>query len=93
MSLLKGTGAIGVQAGPNLVVLSGDDEPLRAASITVAAPAGRVVVGDLVPGRSYSVTADGKTVQAQASSAGSLLVRELPLRQGQRIELSAAPPK
>ncbi len=89
LELLTATGAIAAQAGPNVVVLAAGEDPLGTASVTVAAPAGRVVVGDLLPGRSYSVTVGEKTVVAKASPAGSVLVRGLTLREGQKVELSA----
>jgi len=90
LTLVKSDGATAAQVGPNVVIFSANEAPLGSASITVAAPAGRVVVGDLVPGRSYSVTAGGKTIEAKASPAGALLVKGLSLRAGQTLELSAS---
>jgi len=90
IALLKGTGAIGVQIGPNVVLFSEDDGPLSSATVTVAAQTTRIVIGDLKPGAGYSVVAGKKTTAAVASSAGSLLVNDVRLAPGQSVQITSS---
>jgi hypothetical protein len=90
LALLKGTGGIGIQAGPNVVVFSQDGGALHSASLTVAAGTTRIVVGDLSVGRTYSVGIGDKTIAASASAAGSMLVKDVRLAPGGSIRIAPA---
>jgi hypothetical protein len=90
LELLKATGAVAAQVGPNVVVFAADDKPLRSASVTVAGETTRLVAGDLVPGRRYALEAGGTTHLEQASAAGSLLVSGLRLKAGSVVHIRPA---
>jgi hypothetical protein len=89
---LQATGAIAVQAGPNVVVFSGGDKPLAAAKVTVSADTARVVVGDLVPDGRCALTAGRQTRTATASRAGCALFTALRLEPGETLQLAASRP-
>ena len=60
LELLKCTGGVAAQVGPNVVLFAADDRPLSSATATVAVATTRVVAGNLEAGKPYSVQAGGR---------------------------------
>ncbi len=89
---LQATGAIAVQAGGNVVVLSPGESPLVQAKVTVSAETSRVVVGDAVPRWRYALTAGRESRTATASRAGCALFTGLRLAPGETLQLVASRP-
>jgi len=86
--LLKCSGGIAAQAGPNIVLFGKDHKPFSSAKVVAAAETTRMVVGDIPPGAACKVVAGGKTSSVEASAAGSLLLKDLRLATGETVEVS-----
>ncbi len=90
--LLKCTGGIAAQAGPNVVMFGTEHKPVSSAKVEVAGETTRVVVGDIRPGAVCRIVAGKTTSTAKASAAGSLLLTDLRLAAGETLAVTVTEP-